>query len=67
MELNENSLDNVAGGTGKVIKDENGEFFVLPPHAKSFSTLEAANTFAENFGHGPRGRHCCGGKKEPTL
>jgi hypothetical protein len=57
MELNENSLDKVAGGKGemKVVESKDGEFFLVHSDAKGFKTEEQAKKALENFP--PHGKH----------
>ncbi len=40
MEINENELDSVAGGT--VVETKEGKFIIMSPHAKEFETREEA-------------------------
>ena len=54
MELNENELGKVAGGT--VIETKEGKFVLMPPHAKEFTTREEAEETEKNFPH-PRRRY----------
>lgn len=47
FELNEQNLDEVAGG--KIVETKDGEFLVLPKHVKGFKTREEAEKVQEKF------------------
>ena len=58
MEINDNVLDQVAGG--KIMETKEGKFILMPPRAKEFDTKEEAEEAEKKFlkpghghGHGP--------------
>ncbi len=63
MEINENELDKVAGGT--VVETKEGRFIIMPSHAKEFETREEAEKAEKKFskfhhhkhGHGHHHAH----------
>jgi hypothetical protein len=59
MEMNENDLGKVSGGTA--VETKEGKWILMPPHAKTFDTKDAAEKAEKEFMEKHNHRHCGNG------